>query len=283
MPCETRKARQNCPAHSVCAEPKNTRKYPTVTTPRPALRQPIAGVVLCALLAPTALVIPAGAVDTNTDDQIDLVEYVTDYDTEELEYVVEDEATSDISDDQDPNSTELTTADALVLGDMATASTASGASFDIADITADVLLDIIDNPTTDPLGLELREELRGSANRDALQRALAAVGDVSDEELAGVLADAEYAEAHSQELANTVLPLSELGNPVADQKRTHQDFHFDNRDLTGVMVDPSNPDLVTTTDNGKTTANIVVYIDSAAPKTPVSLSYRQIGRVDSNS
>ncbi|PRQ12603.1 hypothetical protein C1Y63_00655 [Corynebacterium sp. 13CS0277] len=142
--------------------------------------------------------------------------------------------------------------------------------------------EVLAHPTTDRLGLELRPELRGEAARAAVREEAYQAG-LAAQDIDRVLADAEYLEQHSAQLASTVLDLSALGGPNADQQRTHQDFNFDNRDLTGLLIDPANPQLHTTTEDGKTWAHLRVYVDAAARKSPVVLSYRQTGRVDGNS
>lgn len=144
-----------------------------------------------------------------------------------------------------------------------------------ADVAA--LFDLLDNPFSDNLGLELRDELTGPDALDGLRAKV-------EEHFAGVdtpekrvrlqqIEDIEryaaYLDAHRDELADTVRELSQLGDPWAEAQRTQQGYQFDNLDATGLYLKPGRVN------------EILVYVDADDPS-KLSVAWRQVGVTDTN-
>lgn len=150
----------------------------------------------------------------------------------------------------------------------------------IALASADVVaaFDALDNPFVDDLGLELRDELTAEGAFDRLRDTVDAhFGDADTPECRVRVQQIErleqyagYLSAHHEELAASVLTLSELGNPGAEAQRTQQGYQFDNLDATGLYLKP-----------GKV-HEIVVYVDADDPSV-LSVAWRQAGLTDTNS
>ncbi len=150
----------------------------------------------------------------------------------------------------------------------------------IALASADVVaaFDALDNPFTDDLGLELRDELTAEGAFDRLRDTVDAhFGDadtperrVRVQQIERLEQYAGYLIAHHEELAASVLTLSELGNPGAEAQRTQQGYQFDNLDATGLYLKP-----------GKV-HEIVVYVEANDPSL-LSVAWRQAGVTDTNS
>ena len=150
----------------------------------------------------------------------------------------------------------------------------------IALASADVVaaFDALDNPFVDDLGLELRDELTAEGAFDRLRDTVDAhFGDadtperrVRVQQIEHLEQYAGYLSAHHEELAASVLTLSELGNPGAEAQRTQQGYQFDNLDATGLYLKP-----------GKM-HEIVVYVAANDPSL-LSVAWRQAGVTDTNS
>lgn len=149
----------------------------------------------------------------------------------------------------------------------------------IALASADVVaaFDALDNPFVDDLGLELRDELTAEGAFDRLRDTVDAhFGDadtperrVRVQQIERLEQYAGYLSAHHEELAASVLTLSELGNPGAEAQRTQQGYQFDNLDATGLYLKP-----------GKV-HEIVVYVAANDPSL-LSVAWRQAGVTDTN-
>ncbi|OUN47573.1 hypothetical protein B5G20_02290 [Collinsella sp. An7] len=157
--------------------------------------------------------------------------------------------------------------------DPATPSSISLASEEMAQTFA-----LLDNPFTSGLGLELQSELTGP---NALERLRAKVeahfGGVGTPERRARLRQiddleryAPYLEAHREKLADSVIELSELGNPGAEAQRTQQGYQFDNLDATGLYLKPGQRH------------ELVVYVEAQDPS-KLSVAWRQVGLTESNS
>ncbi len=150
----------------------------------------------------------------------------------------------------------------------------------IALASADVVaaFDALDNPFVDDLGLELRDELTAEGAFDRLRdTADAHFGDadtperrVRAQQIERLEQYAAYLSTHHEELAASVLTLSELGNPGVEAQRTQQGYQFDNLDATGLYLKP-----------GKV-HEIVVYVEANDPSL-LSVAWRQAGVTDTNS
>lgn len=139
------------------------------------------------------------------------------------------------------------------------------------------LLSLLDEPYADGLGLQLKPEFQGEhafADIKARLDALYGGADSPDardryDRLEYLQRQQAYVGRHRQEIEDSVITLSQLGDANRDRERTQHQFRFDNLDITGYSLSPG-------------TRRINLYLEAEDPS-KVSLAWRQIGRSDHNS
>ena len=145
-----------------------------------------------------------------------------------------------------------------------------------ADTTA--LFDVLDNPFADNLGLTMRDELTAPDAFESLRQAVDAYfggldtpeSRVRRQQIEDARRYAAYLAANRDALADSVQELSQLGDPIAEARRTQQGYQFDNLDATGLYLKPGQVNRIT------------VYVDADDPG-KLSVAWRQVGMTDTNS
>ena len=145
-----------------------------------------------------------------------------------------------------------------------------------ADTTA--LFDVLDNPFADNLGLTMRDELTAPDAFESLHLAVDAYfggldtpeSRVRRQQIEDARRYAAYLAANRDALADSVQELSQLGDPIAEARRTQQGYQFDNLDATGLYLKPGQVNRIT------------VYVDADDPG-KLSVAWRQVGMTDTNS
>lgn len=147
----------------------------------------------------------------------------------------------------------------------------------IASGDAAGLMELLDDPFADNLGFELKDEVSTESALEEIEAKLDALYDGVEfpdkqsryERLEYIKRQRAYLEANRDEIERSVIELSSLGSPTTDQRRTKQNFSFDNLDATGFYLEPGRVN------------ELDLYVDADDPSV-VSLAWRQVGVTDSS-
>lgn len=139
------------------------------------------------------------------------------------------------------------------------------------------LIGLLENPYSDRLGFEFKDEVDGEVALAAVEArldALYAGVDSPDKQdrygrLDYIRRQQAYLEANRGLVEGTVMSLSSLGSPWKDQARTKQNFSFDNLDATGLYLEPGRVN------------ELYLYVDADDPSA-VSMAWRQVGITENN-
>ena len=147
----------------------------------------------------------------------------------------------------------------------------------LASAETEALFELLDHPYADNLALSLRDELtQDGALADLRQHVEDHFGQADTPErrvrlqqLDALERYAAYLDANRSALEESVITLSELGDPGVEAQRTKQGYQFDNLDATGYYLQPGQVN------------RILVYVDAQDPS-KLSVAWRQVGVTDTN-
>lgn len=139
------------------------------------------------------------------------------------------------------------------------------------------LFELLENPYSDNLGFEFKDEFLGDGAIEAIRLRLDAFYDGVEspdkhdryDRLAYIERQMAYLDANRDAVEGSVETLSSLGNPVTDRERTKQNFMFDNLDITGYYLKPGQKN------------EFYLYVDAEDPSA-LSVSWRQVGLTEDN-
>ena len=139
------------------------------------------------------------------------------------------------------------------------------------------IFDVLDNPFTDGLALNLRDALTKPDAFDNMRNTVEShfagldtpEKSVRLQQIERLERYAAYLNEHREALSSSVIELSQLGNPGTEAQRTQQGYQFDNLDATGLYLKPGQVN------------EIVVYVEADDPSL-LSVAWRQAGVTDTN-